>query len=172
MSDLLADPGNERWDVNTMISPALAEALKAAPEGEDADTATEELGEAADALSSGRGELLSGLLATDGALSQQGAGLWAAAEAVCVKRVWKCRRNANRRRSWRWRGMQCHNAGCPAAAVLRPQRRPRAVMHSALLWALPLAAHPCTLLLPCLRCRAGGRRACQRRRLAEGGRSD
>ncbi|KAL4427598.1 hypothetical protein ABPG75_001687 [Micractinium tetrahymenae] len=55
ISELVADPSNPRFDVHTRISPALAAALQAAPEGEGAlDKCGEELGQVAEQLEKGQ----------------------------------------------------------------------------------------------------------------------
>lgn len=55
ISELVLDPSNPRFDVHTLISPALAAALEAAPEGEGAlAKSLEELGAAADKLDHGQ----------------------------------------------------------------------------------------------------------------------
>lgn len=59
ISELVLDPSNPRFDVHTLISPALAAALEAAPEGEGAlAKSLEELGAAADKLDHGQRECL------------------------------------------------------------------------------------------------------------------
>ncbi|KAL4439396.1 hypothetical protein ABPG77_008725 [Micractinium sp. CCAP 211/92] len=55
ISELVLDPSNPRFDVHMPISPALAAALEAAPEGPGAlDKCVEELGAAADKLQRGQ----------------------------------------------------------------------------------------------------------------------